>query len=187
VPNNKNVNNKKNKNKMTTTDLVQYQKTVSFNQENYIPIKPVCDLFGINYKHQSLFIRNHKYLSTAVGKTSQRLPQGGGNMPQLLLSKPAFIFWVFQLNTEIVKNENKDPLIDFQANLLEYMYANTENRINTLKQKVAIHTEIMNTMQELEGNEAYLKLMDLKAQEMRLGKEIKEYDKQILAPVLFAE
>jgi hypothetical protein len=172
---------------MTTTDLVQYQKTVSPNQDNYIPIKPVCVLFGINYKHQNEFISKHKYLSTVVGKNRPRLPQGGGHKDEILLSKAGFIFWIFQLNANIIKNNNEDTFIAFQANLLEYMYANTENRINTLKQKVAIHAEIMTTMQELENNQAYLKLMDLKAQEMRLGKEIKDYDKQILAPVLFAD
>jgi hypothetical protein len=170
---------------MTTNTLQLYRNTVHQDNDNYIAIKPICELFNLNVENQTRFIKSHVYLNLESTKKSIQEGKHGGNNA-IFLSKKGFIYWIFQLNVNIFKDDNlKENFLLFTANLLEYMYANTESRINTLKHKLNIQNEIVKTTEALSNNPDFKKLQDLQAENMRINKDIKAYDMHILQPQLF--
>ncbi len=102
-------------------DIQIFNDSVKRTNDNEVFVKPLCDFFGINYKHQSERIKRDEICQSQVGKN--RLESYfHDTRDHLTLSRKGFLRWIQLLNAEIVRPELRSKFIEFQANVFDFLY-----------------------------------------------------------------
>lgn len=109
------------------------------NNGNYF-VKPFCDFFKIDFDNQVKRIKNDMICQTDTGKNTDKL-LFGDEIPRLTLSKRSFVRWIQLINPQILQVSLRDKFIQFQANIFEYIYSGTSNKLQFLEDMQAINAE----------------------------------------------
>ena len=143
---------------MENQTLATYQQTVIFVDKNYIPVKPMCDFFGIDYDHVIKNIKRDPILPFQTAKkTCETL--FGDKRPRICLSKKGFLRWIQVLNVHSVKPELRDSLIEYQRSIFDYFYGDQQANIKAIIE--------------------YRKLKELNYEYGRIGREIQTVKNQL--------
>jgi len=142
---------------MEVSSLEMFESTVKYTDE-LIFIMPVCDFFGINYQNQCRAISKDPILKE---ESSKRADPNifGDNHERFALSKKGFMRWIQRLNSQTVKKELYDRLIEYQRLVSDFLFGSAE-KDNSFR-------------------ETYSKLQDLKRQKVKITAEIKTCKKNI--------
>lgn len=139
-------------------DLLMFQETVVYVEDNYIAISPLCNFFGITYKGQIEKIKTDNILQSEWKKTSNE-KVFGDKRGRVSLTKRGFLRWVQLLNPAYVKEDLREKLSQYQAMIFDWMFGTVENRDNA-----AI---------------AHKRLKKLKSLYAKIGVEIQRCEKQV--------
>lgn len=142
---------------MEDQELQVFEKSIKY-QNDFIWVKPVCDMLKIDYKYQVEVIRNDPILSGMVEKNSSEM-LFGDKRSRILLPKKGFIRWIQIINPTIVNNELRPKLIQFQTMVFDLLYGSLEA--------------------EQKAREKYTRLMELRSEYARIGREIQQLDKDL--------
>ena len=129
------------------------QKTVDFKGDNltavriengevYVPIRPVCELVGIDWSAQRKRIAGDLLLSdmaqgVAVTTTPSTDGRGGGEQQMLALPLSYFHGWLFGINAKRVKDDVRAPLLRYQRDcyrVLAEAFSPENSRFGRLRQ-----------------------------------------------------
>jgi len=106
---------------MENTNLQIFKNTVIFQENDCIFIQFICDLFEINRENQQRIIQNDAILSSQSTKKSNDL-LFNDKRKRLCLTKKGFIRWLQLINPNIVKEELREKLINYQTFIFDYIY-----------------------------------------------------------------
>ena len=160
--------------------LEVYKNTIGDVVYEDIALAPLCDLFKISLRHHRETIKNHKGLSQLTLEVADP-SRYGNNRQYFSLTKKGFVWWVLQLSYKIVVTELQALFVQYQLNLLDYLYDAAYEREQLLKKKAKLESECNKLEKSLQDdNEDYNLLMAKKAEIMRLGKESKVIDSKIV-------
>lgn len=101
-----------------------FQQTV-LNDDGFIYIKPLCDLFKINYENQTRRIYNDVILQRSSTKKSNKLIFGD-NIPRVAVTKRGFIRWIQIINPQIVQVDLREKFESYQEQIFDYLYDRVE-------------------------------------------------------------
>ena len=117
-----------------------FNDLVKRSNDGEIFVRPLCDFFGINYKHQSERIKKDEICGSQVGKN--RLESYFHDTKvHLTLSKKGFIRWIQLLNAEIVRPELRSKFKEFQSNVFEYLYVGNQDKNQQLEDILQFNKE----------------------------------------------
>lgn len=122
-------------------------------------IKPLCDLFQINYENQARKISKDSILKRSSTKKSNKLIFGD-NIPRIAVTKRGFIRWIQLMNPSIVQVDLRKKFEIYQEQIFDFLYDRAErqedqarisyNRLNKLKRLYGkIGNEIQNENKNL--------------------------------------
>lgn len=129
---------------MENTELQLFRQTVVSEENDCIFIQPICDLFEIDLQNQYKFIQNDPILESQKGKNTSNL-LFGDNRQRLYLTKKGFVRWIQLLNPNIVRDDLREKLIQYQTNIFDFIYG--EAIVPNIKREY----EIESRQRELNG------------------------------------
>jgi hypothetical protein len=164
---------------------------VSSDEEQWVAIKPICKLLGVNYSSQSEKIKKHPILNPL---TMLRGSKGvdGRNVDMLCLPRSFAIFWIGGINPENVKEESKPLLIDMQLKICQalddYFSGNTARRRVIFSEKSKLEQERKQLLADLQNDERFKRIGEIDRIKKSNQKELQRIDESLKAQFnLFAE
>ena len=108
------------------------------DKEQLIPIKPVCDILGVNYTSQVDKLKEHPIFRSTIPQRGT-VAADGKEREMLCIPLRFFSGWLFSINPNNVKEEIKEKLIQFQLKCNDILFDYFFNRADfALKKEVAI-------------------------------------------------
>ena len=147
------------------------------DNQYWIALKPISDAFGSDWVRQFKNVKKHKTLSQLLSNTTM---VGADNRKREMVALPEkYIYgWIFSINS------NNQTILNFQMKCYEVLYEYFHNAISQrfvqLSEKLETKKLISDIELRLKTNNDYIQLQDLRAKEMRLGKNLKELDNDFL-------
>lgn len=159
--------------------LQMYRETVPTEDLELIPLQFLCDLFGIDYKYQSVKLsKDNSYDGMLRQRANEELYND--KRQRYHLNKKGFIKWVMQLSPSSVKEELRDDFIEYQNNVVDYLYDNAIQQENVLRQAESLRRKRDRLSKELAAeNEKFVEYLNLGAAIARLGKDNKLIQQRI--------
>lgn len=149
---------------MENQELEVLQSAVKIVENDFIAIKPCCEVFGIDYKHQVERIKNDILTRQLVGKYPL-LAADNKVREMLSLPKSGFLRWVYTLSPGSIAENNRQKFTDFLILLHDYLFGEASPaRLQQQKQDQLY--AIQQRQQKLKGQLAQLKsdIKDVKEQ-----------------------
>jgi hypothetical protein len=109
---------------METTALKMFETTVKY-EDALIWVRPFCDFFEIDYKHQYKKIKNDAILSKVVEKNRPdfgKIDENG----RILLTKKGFLRWIMIINVNIVPEDLRTKFIQYQETISDFLYGSAD-------------------------------------------------------------
>ncbi len=118
---------------METTALKMFTTTVRY-EDTLIWVRPFCDFFQIDYKHQYKKIKNDPILSKVVEKNRPDLGKIDDN-GRILLTKKGFLRWIMIINMNIIPAVLRTQFIQYQETISDFLFGSAEQE-NTIQKLV---------------------------------------------------
>jgi hypothetical protein len=133
---------------METTKTVAKINNVSIlmidNGEKFVPIKPICDAFGIAHQRQIEKLKNDEILNSVI---TLRVTTGNDGKQYKMNCLPyMFVFgWLFTINPKNVKPEAQETVIKYRLECYKVLFKHFTDQSEFLEQKqVAISEHVDN-------------------------------------------
>lgn len=153
-------------------DLIKInQVEISFSQQGetiLVPVKPICEILGIDAKSQRESIQNHPILGL-VGVLSPSTGSDGKTYEMLNLPLKYFFGWLFSIDARKVKPESYEAVIEYQEKVYDAIYDKFYLEPVQQKKKLILLLEKENQLLALENDRK-----ELNAQIKSVKQEIEE-------------
>lgn len=106
---------------MENTDLIMFNQTVIYNENNYIFVKHLCDFFELDHQNQLRIIEKDLILASSHEIKSYYL-FFSDNRKKTCLTKEGFIRWVEIQNPNIVRESLREQFKTYQKLVVDYLY-----------------------------------------------------------------
>jgi hypothetical protein len=104
---------------MNTDLALIFKKTVQLDESEHIAIKPLCDFFGVNYKHQAHRFKNDRVLQ----QLSRKNKTVAGDLKErymISVHKHGFLIWIAGISSNLVDANLREKFIQYQLHIHEY-------------------------------------------------------------------
>lgn len=154
--------------------------------EKMVAIKPICLALGIDYPSQFTKIKNDDILSSVIGLST--IPAADSKNYQTAVLPFEFVFgWLFSINPKNVKESSREDMLKYRKECYFALKEHFTRRYSILKQKGEKQLEIKRLEKELESDERYARIKELK-QEIKLDSEqLNTLDKKTIAQTTLFE
>lgn len=157
-----------------------YQKTIPTKNLDLIPLEFLCETFGINYEKQYRNLDEDKSYEGLFLKSANE-EVFGDKRKRGHLNKKGFTKWIFQLNPTYINDFLKETFIQYQNNLLDYLYENAIQQELVLRKVDLLKTKKENLYNKLYSeNDDFVSYVNLTAEIFKLGKENKMIQQRIV-------
>lgn len=162
------------------TELIElYQKTIPTENLELIPLNFICETFSLNYERQYKNIDSDISYQNVFFKVSNEAVFGD-KRTRGHLNKKGFLKWILQMNPTFINELLRDTFIEYQDNIVDYLYDNAIQQESVLKTINNLTTEKNQLYESLIlESEDFRKYINLKAEIMRLGKQNKAIQNKI--------
>ena len=152
-------------------------KTLLFLSEKgvyWIALKPVCEALNVHFKHQLKRISEDPILGPASRNHGMQVP---GDQVRNMVCLPEYLVygWLFSINS------SSTELLNYKREcyrlLYDYFHGTITRRKELLGEKVSVQLERGKLEKILRQNPEFLQFESLKAMEARIGKSLKEVEK----------
>ena len=144
-----------------------------FNGMVYVAVRPLCESLGVEYKTQYRKLsKNDRFPTETLNILTDQIRE------YFCLAETKVYGWLFTLDS------NNSDFIKYQDECYNLLYnffkGSIIGRNELLKQKKEIQTLIQEKVKVLNDNSFFHEYLELKAEEMRIGKLLKENDNQTM-------
>lgn len=115
-------------------------QVVADEREQFVAVKPVCEILGVNYTTQVEKLKEHPIFSSVIplrGTTGA----DGKTYQMLCIPFRFFAGWLFSINPDNVKEEARENLIQFQLKCNDVLFDYFFNRADFAQKKEKIVTK----------------------------------------------
>lgn len=156
---------------MTTQLITLYEKTIPSEDFNYIPLEFLCESFSLDYDRQYRNLDNDITYQGLILKISNETVFGD-RRKRGHLTKKGFIRWVLQINPTYINDTMRDIFIEYQNNILDYLYDYAIQQESILKKAASLKNRKEVLYNRLyANNEDFVSYINIQAEIARLGKE----------------
>jgi hypothetical protein len=162
-------------------ELVElYQKTIPNQNLDLIPLEILCDTFGIDYERQYRNLDDDEsYKGLFLKAANENV--FGDKRKRGHLNKKGFTKWIFQLNPTYINDSQKETFIQYQNNLLDYLYENAIQQELVLKKVDFLKNKKENLYNKLYSeSDDFVNYINLQSEIFKLGKENKIIQQKIV-------
>lgn len=156
------------------------EKKVYFLSANgiyHIAIKPICEALKIDYSRQLRTLKSDKTLGSAWSLQTMQVP-GDQNRKWACLPEFFIYGWIFSIQSESKALEAyKWKCYEL---LYNYFHGTLTERTGFLKVKTTNELEIDRLESELQKNETYKKLKELKSDNKKVNKSLRALDEEVV-------
>lgn len=144
--------------------------------ESYIAIKPICEAIGVNFRSQFNKLKEDPLLSSVV---ALRATTGSDGKRYEMQTMPfRYVFgWLFKIDSRNVKPEIKDSIIRYQWECYDILYDSVTSRMKILKERAGYNSEIAKLEKELQDDERYKRIQELKSLSKNATQRMNSLDK----------
>jgi hypothetical protein len=156
-----------------------FEKTIPVENFDLIPIHFFCEEFGIDRDISQKLLSGNQRFSSHIKKISN---EGifGDKAKHIHLDRKGFIAFVMHIPVANAKPELRELLLDYQMEVLDYLYGNANQQEAILKRGVALKKERSEIYAKLiSENKDFKRYIDITANIARLGKENKTVQNKI--------
>nr|WP_322625662.1 phage antirepressor N-terminal domain-containing protein [uncultured Flavobacterium sp.] len=168
-------------NQIKINDVVILLTTIK--DEKYVAIKPICEAIGVNYTTQLEKILSDDILSSVVplrGTTG-----ADGKTYEMRVIPLRYVFgWLFTINTNNVKEEARESIRKYKLECYDALFNLFTKRNNILKEKTSAQIEIERLQEELEKDERYTRILELKGHVRDANARLNAMDKNVVTEQL---
>lgn len=176
-----------------TTEIVKIEQNEVLcpyeKLEQYVAIKSICDILGIDNSAQLTRIKQDEILNSVL----KPLPATGfdGKTYDMACLPLRYIFgWLFTIDTDKVKPDVKDKVFKYKQLCYDALYDHfvgpTANRRNILLRKNEVELEILQLKEQIlaEKNPLFEKLQALEKEKSELKKALPATDNALIGTQL---
>jgi len=116
-------------------DIQIYTQTIIRN-DNYIFVKPICDVFQIDYDNQVKKFKKDPILKNQTSKKTDET-YFGDKIPRLAVSASGFVRWIQLITPSIVQVSLREKFQYYQVFIFDYLYGTLSEKETT--HQVAAH------------------------------------------------
>lgn len=153
------------------------------NKQHYVAVKPICQALGIDDKSQRNRIQTDEILSS-VGVVLTSTGSDGKQYDMFCIPVKFVFGWIFSIQDERINEAAKPTFLKYKLEcynaLYDYFTGSSYKRAENLRQKALVEMEIQKLQAELEQNETYKRLAELKQQKQEVSKNLNNMDKETL-------
>ncbi len=102
--------------------------------EQLIPVKPVCELLGVDYPSQFTKLKEHPVFGSTIG-IIPTVGSDGKEREMLCIPLRYFPSWLFSIHPDKVKVEIRDTIIEYQRRCNDVLYDYFFNRADFATKK----------------------------------------------------
>lgn len=109
-------------------------QVVADERDQLVPIKPVCEILGVNYTTQVEKLKEHPLFSSVIplrGTTGA----DGKTYQMLCIPLRYFSSWIFSIHPNNVREEIRDSIIEYQRKCNDVLYDYFFNRADFATKK----------------------------------------------------
>ena len=152
---------------------------ISYYNEKYVAIKPICEAIGVDYSSQLKKIKDDPILgSTVVLTTTVGADENNRKMQTLPIR---YIFgWLFRIDSRNVKTEIRDSVEKYQRECYDLLFDTFTKRTSILKEKTKLQLEIEALEKELEEDIRVKKIKELKSSVKNASQRLNNLDKNVV-------
>ncbi|TRZ53198.1 hypothetical protein D4S03_02160 [bacterium] len=141
---------------------------------NWIALKPICEALGIEYTRTFKNVSADPIIGPALAKQPMQVP--GDQIRNMICIPENWIYgWIFSINS------SSPELLNYKREcyrlLYDYFHGTITRRKELLGEKVSVQLERGKLEKVLRQNPEFLQFENLKAMEARIGKSLKEVEK----------
>lgn len=156
-----------------------YEKTIPTQNLELIPLEFLCGIFGLDYEYQYRLLSNDEYFAMMFSKSINE-EVFGDKRKRGHLNKKGFIKWIIQLNPILVNELLRDTFVQYQNNVVDYLYDNAIQQESVLKQITSLKNERNSIYEKLLSDAPdFRRYIDVQTEIMRLGKDNKAIQAKI--------
>jgi len=147
---------------------------VSKNGTQWVAIKPICEALSLNFNRQFKNLKVDAILGPALAVQPIQVP---GDQLRKMVCLPEYLVygWIFS-----IQSANKQ-LVEYKKEcyklLYDYFHGTITGRRELLTLKARTEVDRSRLEMDLRSNPSFQKWEDLKAQEARIGKQLKTADR----------
>lgn len=152
---------------------------ISENSEKYVAIKPICEAIGVDYSSQLKKIKEDNILnSVVVLSTTTGSDEKQYKMQTLPLR---YVFgWLFKIDSRNVKNEVRESVEKYQRQCYDALFDTFTKRNSILKEKTDLQLKIEALEKELEEDERFKQIRELKSSVKNASQRLNKLDKNVV-------
>ena len=126
-------------------------QVVADERDQFVAVKPVCEILGVNYTTQVEKLTEHPIFSSTIPLRGT-VGADGKNREMLCIPFRFFAGWLFSINPDNVKEEAREKLIQFQLKCNDVLFDYFFNRADFAQKKekaIALAKEVYDEKTEL--------------------------------------
>lgn len=125
-------------NQITTVDFHgQAIIAVTIDGKPYVPMKPICDNIGLDWKSQHARINRHNVMKTCMVMITMQIPGDDQNREVACLPLGMLNGWLFGVDVNRVKAALRDKLMDYQRECFDVLFQHFMPRMEVAMQASA--------------------------------------------------
>lgn len=95
--------------------------SVCNDEQQLVPIRPICDALGVSYKRQTQKIKEHAILGSTVA--SKATVAADGKTREMLCLPLRYVYgWIFTINPTNVSEAARESVIKYQLECYDVLY-----------------------------------------------------------------
>lgn len=150
---------------------------LSKDGEYFIALKPICEALNVDYIRQHKNTNDDPILGPVLSKQTMQIPDDQARNMVCLPEK--YIYgWIFSIKSK------SEELIKYKKICYEILFLHFHGTITSrkklLQRKTDVSSELHQLTIDLKENEKYQRIEFLKAEQMRIGKELIENDNKTI-------
>ena len=152
---------------------------ISYYNEKYVAIKPICEAIGVDYSSQLQKLKDDPILSSVMVLSTTT---GADKKQYKMQTLPIrYIFgWLFRIDSRNVKTEIRDSVEKYQRECYDLLFDTFTKRTSILKEKTKLQLEIEALEKELEEDTRVKKIKELKSSVKNASQRLNSLDKNVV-------
>ena len=145
-------------------------QVVADEREQFVAVKPVCEILGVDYPGQFTKLKEHPLYSSVI-ELSPTTGADGKTYEMVCLPLRYFPSWLFSINPNNVKEEIRENLLEYQKKCNDILFDYFFSRVDFSQKKEKIVTKAKEVCDE-KAEQLRIAKSELKVAENELNKAL---------------
>lgn len=147
--------------------------------ESYVAIRPICDAIGVSFEPQFTRLKEDPILGSTI-TLSVMVGADGKNRKMQTIPLRYVFGWLFKIDSRNVKPEIQESILRYQRECYDILFDSFTSRAKILKERAGYLAEIAKLEKELQDDERYKRIQELKSLSKNATQRMNSLDKDAI-------